>query len=129
MQSNTCPIRIVGVVGELAQHSKHTEWDGDAVHGRHPKTRSVWVRLDAICARIPGQPHHVVPHGLDMSGEVPGLLTSWFETAKGDWMGVVNYPIPYADRYLGTIHLRDQLVPSYALRERTEASEADDSTV
>lgn len=115
-------------MGELAQHSKYTEWDGDAVHGRHPKTRSVWVRLDAICARIPGQPHRVVPDGLDMNGEAPGLLTSWFETVKGDWLGVVTYRIPYADRHLGGLDLRDQLVPSYALRERAEPCGPSDST-
>lgn len=111
---------MAGVAGETARHSDHTEWVGDHVHGRYPRTRPVWVRLDAICVRIPGQPHRVAPGGLDMSGEVPGLLTTWFETVKGDWLGVVNYQVPYADGRRNKLKLRDQLVPSYALRERVE---------
>src|SRR5689334_19563303 len=98
-------------VTDLAGQSEHTEWLGDEIHGRHPRTRAVWVRLDAICARIPGQPQHVVPDGLDMTGEVPGWLITWFETVKGDWMGVVNYEIPYADGRQAKLDLRDQLVP------------------
>lgn len=76
-----------GSVDEIAQHSPHTRWAGDDVHGRYPVTIRVWVRLDAIVARIPGQPHHVIPDGLDMTGEVPGLLTTWFASARGDWCG------------------------------------------
>jgi hypothetical protein len=105
---------------EVAQQSRYTRWAGDSVHGRYPATTPVWVRLDLIYARIPGAPHHVIPEGLDMTGEVPGLLSTWFASAKGDWMGVVTYQIPYADGRRDKLALRDQLVPSYALRERIE---------
>ena len=72
---------------EVAQHSPHTRWTGDTVHGRRPVLTPVWVRLDAVCGRVPGQPRHVVETGLDMTGEVPGLLSTWFATVNGDWLG------------------------------------------
>lgn len=53
-----------------------------------------------------------------MTGEVPGRLHGWFRTVKGDWLGVVDYEIPYADGRRDTVHLVDQLVPEYALRQR-----------
>lgn len=107
-------------MSDVAEQSEHTQWDGDEVHGRHPRTTRVWVRLDAICPRIPGQPHRVEPSGLDMTGEVPGLLSTWLCSAKGDWMGVVTYQIPYADGRRSKLDLRDQLVPSSAIRERAD---------
>jgi hypothetical protein len=45
------------------------------------------VRLDAIYARVPGAPSHVIDTGPDMTGEAPRRLHGWFPTVKGDWLG------------------------------------------
>ncbi len=37
---------------------------------------------------------------------------------EGDWLGVVNYEIGYADGRPGKLHLVDQLVPFRVLRKR-----------
>ncbi|MBF6176514.1 hypothetical protein [Nocardia blacklockiae] len=79
--------------------------------------RPVWVRLDAIMLRDPGMPRHVNGAGLDMTGERPGTLTHWVPTVAGDWLGRVNFSVPYADGR-PALHLTDQLVPAYALRPR-----------
>ena len=113
-----------GRMAELARQSRHTTWDGDGVHGHHPRLTPVWVRLDAVYARRPDAPHRVAPSGLDMEGEVSGLLSTWFETARGNWMGIVTFRIPYADGREQKLTLRDQLVPDYALRKRTENPDA-----
>lgn len=84
---------------------------------RHP--RPVWVRLDSIAVRDPDTPRHVNGSGLDMTGEVPGLLTHWVPTYNGDWLARVNYQVPYADGR-APLRLNDQLVPGYALRPRRD---------
>lgn len=110
-------------------NTPYTEWGGDQLHGRYRVIKPVWVRLDAICARVPGQPHHVVPDGLDMTGEVPGRLHGWFSSALGDWLGLVDFEVPFADSRARAdgrgrkVHLVDQLVPAYALRRRGEPDE------
>ncbi|CRY84427.1 hypothetical protein SAMN05421776_1089 [Nocardia farcinica] len=86
--------------------------------GHRERPKLVWVRLDAIMVRNPGLPIRNNTAGIDMSGEVPGLLHGWIPTAKGDWMGLVNFDVHYADGR--PLRLRQQLVPSYALRERVE---------
>lgn len=98
--------------------SPHTRWRGDELHGRVPVITPVWVRLDALYARPPGAPEHVVETGLDASGEVPGRLHGWFPTVKGDWLGVVNFDLAYADGRRDKLSLPDQLVPAHALRPR-----------
>lgn len=94
--------------------------EGDP-HPERPPLTPVWVVLDAICVRVPGSPSHVVPDGLDMTGQVRGLLRSWHKTVKGDWLGLVNFSIPYADEHRGKLRLTNQLVPVYALRPRERA--------
>jgi len=101
-------------------HSPYTRFTGDDDHGRVPVITPVWVRLDAIYLRVPGAPTHTVATGLDMTGEVPGRLTGWFSTAKGDWLGVVDFEIPYADPRRTKLEVVDQLVPAYALRRRDD---------
>lgn len=89
------------------------------VHGPPPqKLTAVWVVLDGICVRVPGAPSHVAPDGLDMTGQVPGLLSAWHKTVKGDWLGLVNFSVPYADGRRHKLRLSNQLVPAYALRPR-----------
>jgi hypothetical protein len=80
--------------------------------------KPVWVRLDAVCVRAPDAPHRVIPDGLDMTGEVPGLLSGWFQTVLGDWLAIVNYSISYADGRRHRVTLVDQLVPGCAIRKR-----------
>lgn len=79
---------------------------------------AVWVVLEALNIRVPGTPEHVVIDGLDMTGQVRGLLQRWYKTVKGDWLATVTFAIPYADRHKGRLLLTDQLVPAYALRPR-----------
>ncbi|PFX04274.1 hypothetical protein CJ469_02152 [Nocardia farcinica] len=64
--------------------------------GHRERPKLVWVRLDAIMVRNPGLPIRNNTAGIDMSGEVPGLLHGWIPTAKGDWMGLVNFDVHYA---------------------------------
>lgn len=99
-------------------NTPYTRWIGDTLHGKTRVLTSVWVRLDSICVRAPDTPLQTVVTGLDMSGEVRGRLHGWFRTVKGDWLGVVDYEIPYADGRRATVHLVDQIVPAYALRRR-----------
>lgn len=75
------------------------------------------MQLEAINIRVPGMPKHVVPDGLDMTGQVRGLLTGWHRSVDGDWLALVNFSIPYADGRR-QMHLSGQLVPAYALRPR-----------
>ncbi|MFI6870878.1 hypothetical protein [Nocardia sp. NPDC050406] len=79
--------------------------------------RPVWVRLDAILVRDPGKPRHVNGAGVHMTGERPGTLTHWVPTLDGEWLGRVTYSLQYADGR-PDLHVRDQLVPAYALRPR-----------
>jgi hypothetical protein len=100
--------------------SPYTRWQGDDVHGHHKVVRPVWVLLDRLLMRDPDAPRHVVGDGLDMSGTVPGLLHGWFQTVNGDWLGVVNFAVPYADGRRNKVWLPDQLVPAYALKPRVD---------
>ncbi|AYF78030.1 hypothetical protein D7D52_34150 [Nocardia yunnanensis] len=83
--------------------------------------KPVWVRLDAILVRDPGKPKHVNGAGVHMSGERPGVLSHWVPTVDGEWLGRVTYSLQYADGR-PDLHIRDQLVPAYALRPRGSSS-------
>lgn len=86
----------------------------------------VWVRLDAILMRDPGEPRRTNGAGVELTGETRGELTHWIPTVDGFWLGLVSYALRYAD---GRPSLRaaDQLVPAYALRPRT-VRESDTTT-
>lgn len=87
----------------------------------HPEPRpltAVWVLLDAICPRDPGAPRRMVANGLDMDRRVPGILSAWYKTVRGDWLGLVTFSVPYADEHRKKLHLTNQLVPAYAIRPR-----------
>lgn len=105
--------------------ARHAFWDG-VWRDPGPSPREeisltpVWVQLEAINVRVPGMPKHVAPQGLDMSGQVRGLLRRWHRTVDGDWLGIVNFSIPYADGRKDKLKLSDQLVPAYALRPRED---------
>lgn len=102
----------------MTLNSPFTIWEGDTVHGRRPVLTSVGVNLDRLFPRQPGAPRHVIPAGLDLTGEVRGRLHGRFPSVEGDWLGVVNYEIGYADGRRDRVYLADQLVPFYVLRRR-----------
>jgi hypothetical protein len=102
----------------MALNSPFTTWEGDDVHGRRPVLTRVGVRLDRLFARPPHAPRRVIETGLDLTGEVEGRLHGRFPSVEGDWLGVVNYEIGYADGRPRKVWLADQLVPFHVLRLR-----------
>ena len=79
--------------------AKRVFWDGPwRDPGPSPREEisvtPVWVQLEAINVRVPGMPKRVAPEGLDMSGQVRGLLKQWHHTGDGDWLGIVTSPSP-----------------------------------
>lgn len=102
----------------MALNSPFTVWDGDDVHGRRVVVTGVGIQLDKLFARAPTATRHVIPTGLDLTGEVQGRLHGRFPSVEGDWLGVVNYEIGYADGRREKLHLVDQLVPFHVLRKR-----------
>lgn len=93
-------------------NSPFTTWEGDELHGKRPVLTGVWVQLDRLFIRSRDTPRHVIETGLDLTGRVQGRLHGRFPSVDGDWLGVVNYEIPYADGRRDKLHLVDQLVPS-----------------
>lgn len=99
-------------------NSPFTTWEGDDLHGRRPVLTSVWVRLGHLFPRPPDAPRHVIATGLDLTGQVQGRLHGRFPSVDGDWLGIVNYEINYADGRRDKLHLVDQLIPFNVLRKR-----------
>jgi len=102
-------------------NSLYTEWSGDAVHGRRPVYKPYRVDLSRLYAPDPSRPRHVVPDGLDLTGTVEAALTGWFPGAAGSFLGVVQFALSYADGRPDTIHVVDQLVPDYMIRQNGKA--------
>ncbi|MFD9701545.1 hypothetical protein [Lentzea sp. NPDC059081] len=102
----------------MTLRSPFTVWEGDDVHGHRAVLTGVSVRLDRLFARPPGARRHVIETGLDLTGEVQGRLHGRFPSVEGDWLGVVNYEIGYADGRRDKLYLVDQLVPFHVLRKR-----------
>jgi len=82
-----------------------------------PNVQPVWVLLEQVCVHDPAVARTVVD-GLDLTGRAKGFLLEWRRSSRGDWLGVVNYEVRYADGREATVWWRDQLVPAYALRPR-----------
>lgn len=82
-----------------------------------PQARPVWVLLDKLCVHDPELARTVVD-GLDLTGRAKGFLLGWRRSSRGDWLGVVNYEVRYADGREATVWWREQLVPAYALQPR-----------
>ena len=97
--------------------SPFTVWEGDDVHGRRAVLTGVSVSLDRLFARRPGAERHVIPTGLDLTGTVQGRLHGRFPSVEGDWLGVVNYEIGYADGRRNKLYVADQLLPFHVLRK------------
>lgn len=109
----TCVRYAAGVL-----HTPFTRYSGDALHGRYPDLTRVWVQLDLLFPQQPDAGRRVVIEGLDMTGRAAGLLSGWFRSVDGAWLGVVSYKLPYADGRREKVELVDQLVPAQALRPR-----------
>ena len=98
-------------------NSPFTIWEGDDVHGRRAVVTGVSVQLDSLFARAPDAARHVIATGLDLTGTAKGQLHGRFPSVDGDWLGVVNYEIGYADGRRDKLYLVDQLVPFHVLRK------------
>lgn len=89
--------------------------------------RPVWVDLAALY-RLPvdeSRDGELLPRfgqELHLEGEVAGVLHEWTRSARGLWLGVVDFAVPFADDRSQRMHLQRQLVPYYALRPRTAPS-------
>ncbi|KJK40102.1 hypothetical protein UK23_40510 [Lentzea aerocolonigenes] len=99
-------------------NSPYTIWEGDDVHGRRPVLTGVSVSLNRLFSRGPAARRHIIPTGLDLSSPTNGQLHGRFPGVEGNWLGVVNYSISYADSHLKPLQVFDQLVPFWALRLR-----------
>lgn len=88
-----------------------------ALHGTTRGPRPVWVDLSALWSAHASGPR-VLGDGLDLRGDVPGLLHEWQRSATGDWIGVVTYSIDYADGRVKRHMAQRQLVPATVLRPR-----------
>jgi hypothetical protein len=101
-------------------NTPYTRWTGDDLHGRTMVITPVWVHLDILTMRSPGHQRVVVPDGIDVSIRAKGRLTGWFRSTDGDWFGIVDYELSYADGRHEQVALNDQLVPRAALSPRAE---------
>lgn len=86
-----------------------------------PVVQPVWVLLEQVCRHDPDV-RRTVGDGLDFTGRAPGILRGWRRTARGEWLGVVNYEVHYADGRTNTLWCHDQMVPAYALLPRGESA-------
>ena len=82
--------------------------------------RPVWVKLAALSIRRPDAraPEQPPRNSLDMTAETSGLLQQWLRTSTGEWIGIVDYEVPFANNERKPLWLEGQLVPAYALRPR-----------
>jgi hypothetical protein len=79
------------------------------------------VKLSLIFQRPDGKPMPAeLPHrdAIDTTAELSGTLLHWLRSSGGEWLGLVDYPLPLADGRKQTVYLERQLVPAYALRPR-----------
>jgi hypothetical protein len=87
------------------------------------RNRAVWVELTNLY-RLPidesrdGELRPKIAHELRLEGEVAGTLHEWTRSARGLWLGVVTFAVPFADDRSQRLHLQRQLVPAYALRPK-----------
>lgn len=87
-------------------------------------SRPVWVDLNGLY-RLPvdeSRDGDLIPRlgeELHLDGEVVGTLHEWIRSARGLWLGVVTFAVPFAEDRSQRLHLQRQLVPAYALRPRS----------
>lgn len=90
----------------------------------YPST-PVWVNLDRLFPRFPDMPRHANGAGVVFSGVVPGVLHQRYPAVTGEWMGLVDFVVAYADGR-PSLEMKAQLVPfgrepDWILRERDES--------
>jgi hypothetical protein len=49
------------------------------------------------------------------------VLLHWLRSKGGEWLGLVDYQLPFADKSRKPVYLERQLVLAYALRPRSYA--------
>ncbi|MBO0875187.1 MAG: hypothetical protein J2P19_17540 [Pseudonocardia sp.] len=91
---------------------------GHAAPAEVPRVRPVWVLLEEVVRHDPAVASTVVD-GLELTGRAKGFLREWRRGSRGDWVGVVNYEVHYADGRETTVWWQDQMVPAYALLPRS----------
>jgi hypothetical protein len=87
--------------------------------------RPVWVKLSAIFLRGGTSPCRLSCHTPQLWTRLwkpRGSCCSGCGRNGGEWLGLVTYPLPFADGRKQTIDLERQLVPAYALRPRKYGS-------
>ncbi len=80
-----------------------------------PRAQAVWVDLEKLVPPDPEIRGQAVVGGLDLSGRTQGVLTGWRRSCRGDWVGVVDFHVHYANGGTESVFWRQQLVPAYAL--------------
>ena len=85
--------------------------------GRRPTQRPVRVDLEALFPPVAGSPRPV-PDGLELTGEVPGLLHYWARGRDGRWLAVVSFRIPYGPGHRDSpgLEIRWTPVPATTVR-------------
>ncbi|MGQ0480975.1 MAG: hypothetical protein ACT4O0_08110 [Pseudonocardia sp.] len=80
----------------------------------------MWVDLDQLFAHGSARDQAVF-YGLALTGRARRLLLDWHRGSRGDWLGVVNYQIHYADGRPQPMIWTEQLLPAAALSPRTDS--------
>jgi len=95
--------------------------------GRRPVQRPVWVDLDALFPSPPEDAAHLVPDGLELTGEVRGLLHYWARGSDGRWLAVVSFRVPYRpdNRNSPGLEVRWTPVPASTVRRGPASVSAD----
>ena len=94
--------------------------------GRRPVQRPVWVDLDALFGSPPEDAARLVPDGLELTGEVRGLLHYWARASDGRWLAVVSFRLPYRpdNRNSPGLEVRWTPVPAASVRPGPASSAA-----
>ena len=91
--------------------------------GQAIRARAVWIDLDVVFPLPAEHRRRVVADGLELTGQVPGMLKRWIRGSRGEWYGLVWVPLRDG---AGDVRLTldDQLVPAAALRPRLPPAES-----
>lgn len=84
-----------------------------------PPLTEVWVLLDELAGTDLAKPR-TLGDGLEMTGRARGLLREWRRGSRGEWFGMVNYQVHYADGRPKPALFFEQFVPAEALLPRAD---------
>lgn len=105
-------------LGWIGAHAGEGITGGQAI-----RARAVWIDLDVVFPLPAEHCRRVVADGLELTGQVPGILKRWIRGSRGEWYGLVWVPLRDG---AGDVRLTldDQLVPAAALRPRLPSAES-----